>query len=481
MKKFCAALIALCMATLGFCPVSLAIEGAIYEIFPGSFADSDGDGRGDLMGVSEKADYIASLGVGAVWLTPFYPTASYHGYDVMDYCDVRASMGDLAAFEEMADTLHGKNIAVIIDLVLNHSSKYHPWFTEACTALSKGEDSPYIGYYTFTQESGANMHAVPGAKGWYYLGEFGDHMPDLNLDNEALRAEIVEIMKFWLTRGADGFRLDATTHYYGGDVQKNTDFLSWLMQEARAIREDVYVVGEAWTDDGTITRMYESGISSLFHFSLADSAGAIMDAVRSQKGGKLARKIAEGFELGVNAPFLSNHDMGRSAGVLMQNIDKMRAAAAAYLLSPGHPAIYYGEEIGMTGSGRDENKRLPMVWGTEEYMCLPPEDADQEQKLTEGVLQQETDANSLLNAYRAIMALRNAHPEIDSEPAEALELEQSAVYAIRYGKTYVFINMSKKVQEISWAGSETIEEIGGAELKDGLLVMQPWSIAVLSE
>ena len=206
-------MLALCLTTLGFCPVSLAFEGAIYEIFPGSFADGNGDGKGDLMGIAQKADYIASLGVGAVWLTPFYPTVSYHGYDVMDYCDVRPSMGGMEAFDEMLKTLHEKNIAVIIDLVLNHSSHYHPWFTDACTALALGKESPYLDYYTFSREGGANMHAVPGASGWYYLGEFGHHMPDLNLDNAKLRLEIEGILRFWLEKGVDGFRLDATTHY----------------------------------------------------------------------------------------------------------------------------------------------------------------------------------------------------------------------------------------------------------------------------
>jgi len=478
MKKICAAFVALCLMTLGFCPASLAFEGAIYEIFPGSFADSDSDGKGDLIGIAEKADYIASLGVGAVWLTPFYPTVSYHGYDVMDYCGVRTSMGGMDAFREMTDALHERNIAVIIDLVINHSSSYHPWFTEACTALAKGDQSPYIDYYTFSRESGANMHAVPGASGWYYLGEFGSHMPDLNLDSEAVRTEIEQIMQFWLDHGADGFRLDATTHYYGGSVEKNTEFLTWLMQAAKAIRVDVYVVGEAWTDDATIARMYESGISSLFHFSLADTSGAILEAVRNQNGSKLARKLADPFELGTNAPFLTNHDMGRSAGMLMQNTDKMRAAAAAYLLSPGHPTIYYGEEIGMTGSGRDENKRLPMLWGEEAYTCMPPEAADQEQKLTDGVVHQEKDSDSLLNTYRTIMAIRNAHPEIDTETPEALDFGK-AVFAVRYGRTSVLINMSKKPAQIEWPSEAEIMQVGGAELVDGSLQMQPWSVAVL--
>ena len=481
MKKFCAVFLALCLAALGICPVSLAFEGAIYEIFPGSFADSNGDGKGDLCGITHKADYIASLGVGAVWLTPFFPTNSYHGYDVMDYCAVRPSMGTMDDFDAMVAALHERNIAVIIDLVLNHSSNYHPWFIDACTALAKGTESDYVNYYMFSKEPGTNMHAVPGASGWYYLGEFGSHMPDLNLDHPALRGEIEHILRFWLDKGVDGFRLDATTHYYGGHIKNNTAFLSWLMDTAKSISPDVYVVGEAWTDEGTIAQMYESGISSLFQFSMADTNGAILDAVRNQNGAKLARKVATPLETGVNAPFLSNHDMGRSAGMLMQNTDKMRAAAAAYILSPGHPMIYYGEEIGMTGSGRDENKRMAMVWGEDAYTCLSPADCDQAQKLTEGVLRQESDPDSLLNTYRAILQMRNAHPEIDKAAAEAVDLGFKALYAVRYGDTHVLINMGKNEIALEWQGADHLETVGGAALDQATLTLPPWSIAVLSD
>ncbi len=479
MRMFTAVLLALSLLCLPVACVAMADGGVIYEIFPGSFADANGDGQGDLAGIAAKADYVASLGVSAVWLTPIYPTTTYHGYDVVDYCAINPLMGTMDDFDAMLAAFHERDITVLLDLVLNHSSSEHPWFKAACAALAAGEDSPYLDYYTFAREPSADMHAVPGAEGWYYLGEFSTHMPDLNLDNPALREQIADIVSFWLARGVDGFRLDATTHYYGGNTEKNTAFLSWLMQTARAVKPDVYVVGEAWTDDATIARLYESGISSLFHFSLADSAGAIAAAVREQNGSRLARTIASYDVPGADAPFLTNHDMGRAAGVLMNDAGKMRAAAAAYLLAPGHPTIYYGEEIGMNGSGRDENKRLPMLWGEDAFTCNPPAQADQQQRLKTGVLAQEADQTSLLHAYRRLTALRSANPEIWTETPEAVDLGVKALYAIRYGDVTVVINMGKKDASCAYEQAATVEALGAVTLENGALTLEPWSVAVL--
>ncbi|MBR5225984.1 MAG: DUF3459 domain-containing protein [Clostridia bacterium] len=476
MRFLPAALLSVCLLCT---PICASASGVIYEIFPGSFADANGDGHGDLAGVTAKADYIASLGVSAVWLTPIYPSPSYHGYDVTDYCAIHPAMGTMDDFDAMLDALHQRGLSVYLDLVLNHTSSEHPWFTQACTALAEGKESRFIDYYNFSTEPGANMHAVPGADGHYHLGEFTSHMPDLNLDSEAVREEIRQIAAFWLARGVDGFRLDATTHYYGGDTEQNTAFLTWLMATLRAIKPDVYVVGEAWTDDATISRMYDSSISSLFHFSLADSTGAIATAVREQNGAKLARTIAAYSVNGTDAPFLTNHDMGRSAGVLMNDAGKMRAAAAAYLLAPGRPTVYYGEEIGMNGSGRDENKRLPMLWGEEAVVCNPPEKADQKQRLKVGVLEQEADESSLLNTYRKLIALRNRTPEIDAHAPQSLDLDVKALYAIQYGDVTVVVNMGKKEASCAFEQEASIEAIGSVTLDGGQLTMEPWSAAVL--
>lgn len=468
-------------AAMGMRPLPCAPQGAVYQVFPGSFADSDGDGIGDLRGIEKKADYIASLGVDAVWLTPFYPASSYHGYDVTDYCAVSAQMGDLHAFDRMLRALHRRGLRVIIDLVFNHTGSEHPWFRAATQALAQGTDSPYIAYYNFSRCQGANMYAVSGAEGWYYLGEFGYGMPDLNLDSEQVRAELEKIMRFWLARGVDGFRLDAVIYYYRDDTERNTAFLTWLVQAARKIRRDVYIVGEAWTDDDTIARLYDSGINSLFHFSLAGYGGGIAEAIRCGGGCALAFRIAGSGFKGTDAAFLSNHDMDRSVCMLPGEIGPRRAAAAAYLLAPGNPYVYYGEELGMTGSGRDENKRLPMLWGEQRYTCQPPKRADQEQALKMGVVQQEREKDSMLCTYRRLITLRRKHPEIGGVRPEAVDIGHGAVYALRYGRTAVLINMHGAPACFPWAGRARIAHEGGVMLEGGYMMLAPWAVAVIED
>ncbi len=411
-------------------------SGVAYEIFVGSFADSDGDGVGDLRGVEEKLDYIASLGVDMLWLTPIHPSPSYHHYDVTDYYAVAPEFGTLADFDSLIAACEARGIAVILDLVVNHTSSEHPWFLEASAALSKGEDSPLTGWYNFTEGEGA--HEVPGAPGWYYEGRFGYHMPDLNLDNENVRAEIANIIAFWQTHGVSGFRLDATTNYYTGAPGQNAEFVRFVCETARANDPDSYVVGECWADGQTILGLYESGIDSLFDFPAADVDGLLVQATLNARGAAVARRLAEWNEslravspISQDAPFLINHDMARARGMLRSDDGFMKAAAMLYLLLPGRPFVYYGEELGMSGSGRDENKRLPMLWSGQDASlnCAPPADADQKQRLKAGVAEQEGDENSLLTWYRRLLALRALAPELARGEMTALDAGNDAVCA----------------------------------------------------
>ena len=411
-------------------------SGAAYEIFVGSFADSDGDGVGDLKGIEQKLDYIASLGVDMLWLTPIHPSPSYHHYDVTDYYAVAPEFGTLADFDSLVSACSERGISVILDLVVNHTSSEHPWFLEACEALSKGVDNPRASWYNFTQGSGD--HDAPGAANWFYEGRFGYHMPDLNLDSEAVREEIADIMAFWQGHGAAGFRLDATTSYYTGAPAKNAEFVRFIAETAKANDANSYIVGECWADGQTILSLYESGIDSLFNFPAADVDGLFVQAALNARGAALARRLAEWNESvkavspdSVDAPFLTNHDIARARGMLRSNDAAMKAAAALYLLMPGRPFIYYGEELGMSGSGRDENKRLPMLWSAadETANCLPPAEADQKQRLKSGVDEQENDEDSLLNWYRSLVALRAQAPELARGGMAALDAGHDAVCA----------------------------------------------------
>jgi alpha-amylase len=427
-------------------------QGAAYEIFTPSYYDGDGDGAGDLLGIAQKAPYLASLSLGAVWLTPFYPSPSYHRYDVMDYRAVDPALGTLSDFKALADSLHEAGMKLIIDLVVNHSSSQHPWFLSAQNSLPIppcGQaacphpqlcraHNPYVGYYNFSQ--GAGAHPVMGASGWYYHSSFGHHMPDFNLDNPSLREELVQIAAFWLDQGADGFRLDAVVHFYEENTARNTDFLRWLTQEVKAIRPDAFIIAEAWKDQNTILSLYDSGVDSFFNFPFSGADGHIMQAIREKQGAALAQKAAQWQNsiLRINphaadAPFLSNHDTGRSAGFLRMDARRMKQAAALYLMLPGVPFVYYGEEIGMTGSGRDENKRLPMLWSltNDIGMVGAPHEADQAQRLKEAVDAQEENPDSLLHFYRHLLALRKACPALTSGKVEVLDLVDPTLMAYR--------------------------------------------------
>lgn len=490
MKKQLAFALALCLALL---PVaSLAGRGPVYEVFVASFADDDGDRRGDLKGLTDKLDYIAALGIKNIWMMPISPSPSYHKYDVTDYMAIDPAYGSMEDFDALVRAADAKGIGLLLDLVLNHSSNEHPWFLSAVESLKSGQEGGMKDYYFFSQSSG---HPVPGLEGWFYQGSFGPHMPDLNLDLPAVREEIRQILAFWLNRGASGFRLDATTHYYEDNTARNTEFLRWLNTQAKAIKSDCYIVAEAWKDESTILSLYESGIDSLFNFPLSNADGALVKAMRAQQGEVLARRveryalrIRERNPIGMDAPFLSNHDNARSAGFLMFKQQQMKLAAALYLTMPGVPFIYYGEELGMSGSGRDENKRLPMLWAMDESLNpLPPSLADQNQRLKISADMQEDDPASLLNFYRHLGTLRGERSQFEDEQVTALIISDPRLAAWAFGGLYnplsVMHNLSGETILLPWPSGGTLHGwdtgSGQPSLENNTLKLPPYSGCII--
>ncbi len=458
-----------------------AASGVTYEIFVGSFRDSNGDGSGDLQGVIEAADYIASLGVDRVWLTPIHPSISYHKYDVLDYYNVDPAFGTLDDFDAMEQALEARGIKVTMDLVVNHTSSEHPWFLEACEALRNGTDSPYIDWYHFTK--GEGQHVVTGTD-WYYEGQFGYHMPDLNLDNPDVRAEIASIIAFWQGHGVDGFRLDAVTSYYTGAPASITEFLRFVTETAHAGDPDCWVVGEAWTNETEMLQYYASGVDSLFYFPGADSTGRFVKGALNGNGAAVAAAMADWQTRlhdvspeSQDAPFLTNHDMARARGMLRSKIEYQKVASMMYLLTPGRPVVYYGEELGMSGSGIDENKRLPMLWsGTDAAaQCAPPAAADQQQRLKEGVSEQDGNPDSLLNWYREVIALRSLAPELTNGRMTAIDVGNKAVGCWRVddgdSSVIVIVNTSiKDAAEIDISALCSAKLIGGCGLTEDCLL-----------
>ena len=404
-----------------------------YEIFVYSFCDSDGDGIGDLQGVISKLDYLEELGVNGIWFMPIHPSQSYHKYDVRDYYDIDPQYGTMADFEELMAECEKRDIHVITDLVLNHTGNDHVWFTTACEYLRSlpagaepnAEECKYVEYYSFAREPGNGWHAIEGSE-WYYEGMFSPHMPDLKLDNENVLNDIRDIMQFWFDKGVSGFRLDAAKEFYSGSISKNVEVLNWIQTTATELKEDAYLVAEVWEDFGAITRYYESQITSIFNFAFGNTSGKLMQVLRAAGNPGTVSTFATALEkadtayLGANpdyidAPFLSNHDVGRIAGFCSYDPLKTKLAGAMNLFLSGSAFIYYGEEIGMPGSGNDPSKRAPFFWNDarDNGTTNPPPECVLPEEYPFGSLEaQRADDSSLWNYYRQAIAIRQAIPAI---------------------------------------------------------------------
>lgn len=398
-----------------------------YEIFVRSFNDTNGDGIGDLKGVTAKLDYIKEMGYNGIWLMPITKGNSYHGYDVVDYYDVEPNYGTLADYDELIAKAHEKGIKVIIDLVLNHSSDQNPWFKSAIKYIQdNGQPGGQYGdYYNYADQPYAGYSGIQNSF-YYYEARFPGGMPDLNLDSQNVRNEIKNIMKFWLDRGSDGFRLDAVTYYYTDHEDKNIEFLSWLNTEAKKINPNAYIVGEAWINDNmSIKEYYKSGIDSFFIFPLATGEGMINQCLNmiSQKNGKTLGEhlntLKRVYGTYVMAPFLANHDTSRVANFGV-TAEKTCMEYGLLSLMTGNTFTYYGDEIGMLGAkkdNRDEPIRLPILWSEKDkdgYCTYSPGNASPTDRTYSfgSVASQKADNNSILNYYKYANYIRNKNPEI---------------------------------------------------------------------
>lgn len=454
-----------------------------YEVFVYSFCDSDGDGIGDLQGLISKLDYIndgddatdTDLGCNGLWLMPVHPSPTYHKYDVTDYYDIDPVYGTLEDFQELLAACDERGIKVIMDLVLNHSSSKHPWFQEACAYLRElgdaepnATDCPYFAYYHFAKEEKDGYYKVSGTD-WYYEGQFWSEMPDLNLDCEALRAEIEKICQYWLDMGVGGFRLDAVKEYYTDGQQENIDFLTWLTDVVKGQKEDVYLVGEAWVNINDYSKYYASGMDSLFNFAFAGAEGVIakvMNGTPAEKYGTACESLEEMFgqynENYIDAPFYTNHDMARSVGYYVgeNSLNRVKMAGAMNLFMSGSAFVYYGEELGMKGSGKDENKRAPMYWSKNtdtEGMCDGPADMEDFEMKYDSLEEQQADMSSIYQFYKKAIKIRNQNPEIARGTVEYLE-EVSADKVCVLRKTY---NGSELLLVfVTGADSETVDLSG---------------------
>jgi glycosidase len=395
-------------------------NGVYYQLFVRSFADSDNDGIGDFNGITENLDYFVEMGIDSIWLMPIHPSPTYHGYDVLDYYAVNPEYGTMEDFENLLEESEKLGINIIIDFVINHTSRQHPWFT----AWANG-DSAYAGFYRKILSSDSRYEDNPGlwhalGEGYYYAGFFGSSMPDLNWSNPNVQNEMVNIGKYWLEKGVDGFRLDAALHLedYGevlpGTVPIDSTLtkLEWFEYQLEAEYPDVYIVGEVWSSFSEFSLFYQS-MDSALNF---ETGGNILSVINRGYSPDYVSGLLSDYETihsygedKLDAPFLYNHDQDRIASILNGNIPKLKLAAEMLLTLEGNPYIYYGEELGMFGVKTygpdiwDETRRLPFLFDNE-YQTSWIEDTYNMNVVS--VSEQLADPNSLLNTYKTLLNVR---------------------------------------------------------------------------
>jgi alpha-amylase len=425
-------------------------DTVFYEIFVRSFRDSNGDGMGDFNGITEKLDYLHDLGIRGIWLMPINPSPSYHGYDVTDYYAVNPDYGTMDDFKHLLEEAHKRDIKVIIDLVLNHTSAQHTWFKEA---LKPG--SQYHDWYVWKDQDPGTLGPW-GAPAWYkatngqyYYAIFWDQMPDLNYSNPAVREEAKKISSFWLKDvGIDGFRLDAVRYLVEddklADSATNHAFLKEWGDYYRSIDPQAFTVGEAWTDNANVKEYTKTDaeLDSAFNFDLSTAILKSLNESNNTSVRFLLQTTVRDFPQQDNANFLTNHDMPRVMNQLGENKEgKARAAAGILLTAPGIPFIYYGEEIGMSGSKPDEMIRTPMQWTNENgagFTSGKPWEPVNSDFSTINVAQQTSDNNSLLEYYKTLIQLRDNHA------------------ALRVGKTFIAGSKSNKLVSYLRASKDEI-------------------------
>lgn len=485
-----------------------------YEIFVYSFYDSDGDGIGDLNGVTKKLDYIQDMGFNGIWLMPIMPSPTYHKYDTTDYCNIDEQYGTLDDFKKLLEECHKRDIHVIIDFMMNHTSTQHSWFqsaTKYLEGLKKNEKPskkacPYYAYYNFVPKNQVKEQTYyqVGSTDWYYEGQFWEGMPDLNLKNKTVQKELEKAAKFWLDLGVDGFRLDGVKYFTNGE-ESNIKILRWFNDYVKSQKKDAYIVSEVWDNYNVAAEYLKSGIDSTFDFSFGQSTGVIVSMVRESQSKDVGQSFAnamlniqdmtkEANPKATVAEFLTNHDTGRMANILVSE-EKIKMAYALELFMSGNAFVYYGEEIALTGAGKDENFRSPMYWSATDQTGITdgPEDMDEIENRFPSVEEQQADENSILNFIKRCLRLRNENPEIArGEMALIPEVKDEAICAItkeyKGSKLVMLYNMSTKEKKVTvskntykYQGIRGYASTDGSEvtLSDDTVTLPPYSVVIL--
>ncbi|NLY19137.1 MAG: alpha-amylase [Clostridiaceae bacterium] len=486
-------------------------QGVYYEIFVRAFADSDGDGIGDLNGLISKLDYLydnnpkttSDLGVTGIWLMPVNETVSYHGYDITDYYKINPEYGTMEDFERFIEEAHKRGISVIMDLVLNHTSDRHEWFIN-----SVDPNSPYRDWYLWVDEDTDKYNIKANVWGhpvWnkvndsYYYGLFWSGMPDLNYNNPDVRQEAKNIAGFWLDKGVDGFRLDAVPYLFDttevpfgeSGLKKTVAWWSEFKEYCHKKKPGCIIIGEVLNDNPGTRASYLPSLDSTFHIGLgAQIANAVKTGV--SKNNFLVNYISNNYAKYreanpdyVDSPMLTNHDQNRIMGLVGGKHELMKVAASIYLTLEGIPFIYYGEEIGMFGAKPDEDIRLPFVWGEND----PAQTSWRESKYKDAVIpvsEQEKDKDSLLTHYKRIIRVRNENEALYAGKFRGIDSDNDSVLAYMMESenqsAIVLHNLSRESQgvevDIKEYTLKFCQTKDGFEVNDGTINIPPLSTVI---
>lgn len=407
-------------------PPAWAKDAILYQIFTDRFYDSSPEfpsvegmpsfkGNGTLRGIIEKLDYLAGLGVNCLWLTPVFPSPSYHHYDATSFFDINPRIGTKADYKELLEQAHARGLRVLMDFVPNHWSSQHPSFVEATT----DPDSPHVSWYTF-HEWPADYKTFFGVK----------ELPQINLRSGPARDHVLEAAKYWLEFGVDGFRVD----YCLGPTP---DFYADFRRITHATKPDCWTFGEA-TETPDSQMAFEGGMDGTLDFILLDAL-RLTFAYKQWDARRFAdfldRHEAYFPEAFTRPSFLDNHDMNRFLWVAQGDVRKLKLAALCQFTLAGAPIIYYGTEVGLSqvrdvreqGWGNDREARLPMLWGE----------------------QQDED---LLDFYRALCAIRHQASALRRGTRTTLYAEGHLLAYRRAdveGSLVCVLNLSEQTAEVS--------------------------------
>ena len=495
--------------------------GVIYQIYPRSFADANGDGVGDLRGIISKLDYLEWLGVDAIWLSPFYPSPMVDfGYDVADYCDVDPLFGDLPDFDELVEGLHRRGMRVIIDLVPNHTSDEHPWFV----ASRSSQDNPKRDWYIWRDPASdggppnnwESVHGGGSAWEWdakteqYYLHTFQVEQPDLNWRNPGVRKAMYDVMRFWLDRGVAGFRIDALPHAAKDDqLRDNPQNPAWepgdpvwkrqdriysedrpeimeIVREMRAVADeydgDRVLIGEVYVPLQRLMEYYggeRDGLHMPFNFGLLE-----LPEWETRAVGSLVKAYEKALPEGAWPNWvLGNHDNPRVASRV--GPDRARTAQILLLTLRGTPTCYYGDEIGMPDvkippemvqdpqGVKDPNynrdpARTPMQWDEGPNADFCPEAAEPwlpvaDDYETVNVEVQRDDPRSILALFRRLVSLRRKLPALTVGSYRPLDTGDATVqaYLREYEEQRVLVvhNFTAERRTLDLSGADSEGEV----------------------